>query len=136
ERHVDRVHVPGREGVDETRRGARYDVVLRLPATLAEEILLVDDLARRPTELEVCEADLAFPLREARARREPAGQRGAGGEAGPQEIPPLQVPLKSSHPYVLLATVISVFTRTSASTATSRPADAIRGLRSSSSTAG
>ena len=79
---------------------------------------------------------LPFPCaRPGRAEKPPASAAPAAS-AGPQEIPPLHVPLESSHPYVLLATVMSVFTRTSASTATSRPADAIRGLRSSSSTAG
>ena len=128
---------PAAKVFDETRRRARHDGVLGLPSSLAEEILLVDDLARRPAELEVREAHLAFPLRATGTRGKAAGQRGAGGDAGPQEIPPPQVPSISSHQHVLLAHASSRgFTRTSASTATSRPADAISGLRSSSSTAG
>ncbi len=69
---------------------------------LPEEILLVDDLARRPAELEVGEAHLALPLGARPARRQAARQRDAGGGAGPQEVPPLHLPSLRSHRPLLL----------------------------------
>src|SRR5262249_26974200 len=48
ERHVDGVDVPGGEGVDEASRRAGHHRVLGVPAALAEEVLLVDDLGPRP----------------------------------------------------------------------------------------
>jgi len=62
EAHVDRVHVLRSELIEERPGRARHDRVLGLPAALAEQVLLVDDLRRRPAELEVGEADLALSL--------------------------------------------------------------------------
>src|SRR5207244_3173410 len=78
EAHVDRVHVLRSELVEERPGRARHDRVLGLPAALAEQVLLVDDLRRRPAELEVGEADLARPLGP-RPRPAAWAASGAGG---------------------------------------------------------
>src|SRR3989449_3161335 len=65
---------PGRAG---------HDGVLGLPAALAEQIFLVDDLGRRPAELEIGEADGALALRgEGRGTERGRGRR---GRARPQK---------------------------------------------------
>src|SRR5439155_12638739 len=141
ERHVDGIDVPGGKGVDEAGGRARHDRVLGLPPALAQEVLLVDDLARGPAELEIGEADVPFrPLR-ALSRREPrpaAPRERAGRRAGRhEEVPSGQgrsrrLPCHDSPPSVRLASV----TRIRASMATRRSPRTLKGFRSSSATSG
>src|SRR4029450_9785947 len=127
ERHVDRIDVARGERVDQGRRRPRHHDVLGLPAALAEEVLLVDDLARRPAELEVGEADL--PLPGLRRGAPGPGRRRPQHPGSLQELPPAQC-AHGSPPWPVGPTM------TSASTATTCSPRAIRGFTSTSTISG
>src|SRR3972149_3738467 len=71
--------------VQRAPRPPRHDRVLGRPPVLAEEVLLVDDLGRRPAELEVGQPDLALALgAEDRGAAQP--DTGRYPRARPQEL--------------------------------------------------